>query len=300
MLEEARVHASKLNSDISQNAAEEPQPAAAKANGAAAPATPQFVVVHVGENPFDLLDRAANWDDIFVYGKGYTKLDRPPTANIGRLQTPRRRIRLLNQNPQRQPTRSGCPLRRLRPTSRRRPESPKPASAHLVPQRRRTHRRGSNAARHSQLPAATHTRRRTRPRPPPSATCPGSSRTRAAETKRSGVLGGPARAGTHPRFRPRPPVGPWALFGILLVRTAANIPANVVLPPLVGGHASLNLFVALVSYSGGGKGSAENAASDAMDLEPVPTYGPGSGEGIAHLFATYNKNTDKSSNTRPR
>jgi hypothetical protein len=30
-----------------------------------------------------------------------------------------------------------------------------------------------------------------------------------------------------------------------------------------------------------------------MDLDPVPTYGPGSGEGIAHLFATYNKNTDK-------
>jgi hypothetical protein len=88
-------------------------------------------------------------------------------------------------------------------------------------------------------------------------------------------------------------VGPWALFGILLVRTAANIPANVVLPPLVGGHASLNPFVALVSASGGGKGSAENAASDAMDLEPVPTYGPGSGEGIAHLFTTHNKNTDK-------
>jgi hypothetical protein len=95
------------------------------------------------------------------------------------------------------------------------------------------------------------------------------------------------------RFARARRVGPWALFGILLVRTAANIPANVVLPPLVGGHASLNPFVALVGASGGGKGSAENAASDAMDLEPVPTYGPGSGEGIAHLFATYNKNTGK-------
>jgi hypothetical protein len=95
------------------------------------------------------------------------------------------------------------------------------------------------------------------------------------------------------RFARARRVGPWALLGILLVRTAANIPANVVLPPLVGGHASLNPFVALVSASGGGKGSAENAASDAMDLEPVPTYGPGSGEGIAHLFATYNKNTGK-------
>jgi hypothetical protein len=95
------------------------------------------------------------------------------------------------------------------------------------------------------------------------------------------------------RFARARRVGPWALFGILLVRTAANIPGNVVLPPVVGGYASLNLFVALVSASGGGKGSAENAASDAMDLEPVPTYGPGSGEGIAHLFATYNKNTGK-------
>jgi len=57
------------------------------------------------------------------------------------------------------------------------------------------------------------------------------------------------------RFARARRVGPWALFGILLVRTAANIPANVVLPPLVGGPASLNVFVALVSASGGGKGS---------------------------------------------
>jgi hypothetical protein len=95
------------------------------------------------------------------------------------------------------------------------------------------------------------------------------------------------------RFARARRVGPWALLGILLVRTAANIPANVVLPPLVGGPASLNPFVALVSASGGGKGSAENAASDAMDLDPVPTYGPGSGEGIAHLFATYNTRDER-------
>jgi hypothetical protein len=29
------------------------------------------------------------------------------------------------------------------------------------------------------------------------------------------------------------------------------------------------------------------AARDCLQLEPVPTYGPGSGEGIAHLFAAY-------------
>ena len=90
-------------------------------------------------------------------------------------------------------------------------------------------------------------------------------------------------------------VSPWALLGVLLVRTAARIPSNVVLPPLVGGRVSLNTYVALTSESGGGKGSAENAADDAgleLGIEPVPSIGPGSGEGIGHLFAAYDKKKD--------
>ena len=63
-------------------------------------------------------------------------------------------------------------------------------------------------------------------------------------------------------------VAPWALFGVALARIVAVIPPSVVLPPLVGGHASLNLFVAVVAKSGGGKGSSESAAEDAIRTDP--------------------------------
>ena len=79
-------------------------------------------------------------------------------------------------------------------------------------------------------------------------------------------------------------VGPWALFGSVIVRLVANIPPNVVIPAIIGGPASLNLFIGIVSTSGGGKGSAEAAAVDAIMVPEVTTMGPGSGEGIAHLF----------------
>jgi hypothetical protein len=87
-------------------------------------------------------------------------------------------------------------------------------------------------------------------------------------------------------------VGPWALLGCVMVRVIAASPPNLVLPPLVGGQASINLFVGIVSVSGGGKGTAEAAAQDAIDLPHVPILGPGSGEGIGHLFFGWDK-TDK-------
>jgi hypothetical protein len=52
-------------------------------------------------------------------------------------------------------------------------------------------------------------------------------------------------------------VGPWALLGCVLVRVVAAVPPNVVLPAMIGGNASLNLFLGVVSVSGGGKGTAE-------------------------------------------
>jgi hypothetical protein len=87
-------------------------------------------------------------------------------------------------------------------------------------------------------------------------------------------------------------VGPWALLGCVMVRVIAAAPPNLVLPPLVGGQASINLFAGIVSVSGGGKGTAEAAAQDAIELPYVPTLGPGSGEGIGHLFFGWDK-TDK-------
>jgi hypothetical protein len=81
-------------------------------------------------------------------------------------------------------------------------------------------------------------------------------------------------------------VGPWAMLGYVLARVVAAIPPTVVLPPLVGSHASVNLFVALVGPSGAGKGGASGAAADWLTTDP-PTFAAtlGSGEGMAKVFA---------------
>jgi hypothetical protein len=87
-------------------------------------------------------------------------------------------------------------------------------------------------------------------------------------------------------------VNPLALLGVALVRASCMIPPNVVLPPIVGGPAALNLFTALVAPSGGGKGGSESAERDAIRwLDPVsdetisiPTLPIGSGEGVARTF----------------
>lgn len=79
---------------------------------------------------------------------------------------------------------------------------------------------------------------------------------------------------------------PWAVLGVALARVIVTAKPFLVLPPTVGSHASLNLFIALVGRSGGGKGAAENAAADALDLgEDIYTATVGSGEGIGHLYA---------------
>lgn len=78
---------------------------------------------------------------------------------------------------------------------------------------------------------------------------------------------------------------PWAVLGVVLGRVVTATPPFVVLPALVGSYASLNLFVALVAPSGGGKGAAESAASDCVDVGEIETATVGSGEGIGHLYA---------------
>ena len=85
-------------------------------------------------------------------------------------------------------------------------------------------------------------------------------------------------------------VGPWALLGCVLVRVVAATTSKIVIPALTGGEAPLNLYVGIVAFTGGGKGSAEKAARGAIDLLHVDVVGPGSGEGIGHLFKYwYNK-----------
>ena len=78
---------------------------------------------------------------------------------------------------------------------------------------------------------------------------------------------------------------PWAVLGVAMARAVVATPPFVMLPPLVGSEASLNLFVALVGPSGSGKGAAEAAAADAIEVGSIYTAHAGSGEGIPHLFA---------------
>lgn len=77
---------------------------------------------------------------------------------------------------------------------------------------------------------------------------------------------------------------PWAVLGVALCRIATATPHFVVLPALVGGHASLNTFLGLVGPSGSGKGAAEAAAADAVDVGHIEVHTTGSGEGIAHAY----------------
>lgn len=79
-------------------------------------------------------------------------------------------------------------------------------------------------------------------------------------------------------------VSPWAVLGVGLARVVTATPPQVCLPPIVGGKASLNLFVGLVGPSGSGKGAAEAVAADALDVGYISSYNVGSGEGIAHGY----------------
>ncbi|MFL0286531.1 hypothetical protein ACJH6H_14825 [Mycobacterium sp. SMC-21] len=80
--------------------------------------------------------------------------------------------------------------------------------------------------------------------------------------------------------------GPWAMLGNVMLRAASAIPPDVVLPPVVGGQASLNLYVAFAGNSGDGKGAATVAADDWLVADTMPyTAEAGSGEGMVKQFA---------------
>ncbi len=78
---------------------------------------------------------------------------------------------------------------------------------------------------------------------------------------------------------------PQAVLGVVLARVVAATTPFVVLPPLVGGFGSLNIFVGLVGPSGAGKGGASAAAAEAINIkDAADMMNVGSGEGISHLF----------------
>lgn len=83
-------------------------------------------------------------------------------------------------------------------------------------------------------------------------------------------------------------VAPHALLAVVLARTSAEIYPSSVLPALVGGTQSLNLYVALVAISSGGKSSALRS-SDALHDWTAKESHIGSGEGLLKQFATRKK-----------
>jgi hypothetical protein len=81
-------------------------------------------------------------------------------------------------------------------------------------------------------------------------------------------------------------VSPTAVLGAVLARIAAEIPPHITLPPIIGGRASLNLYVGLVGPSGSGKTSAVAVADEWLNIRaPKATIqGAGTGEGLIESF----------------
>ncbi|EME65372.1 hypothetical protein G352_10312 [Rhodococcus ruber BKS 20-38] len=79
---------------------------------------------------------------------------------------------------------------------------------------------------------------------------------------------------------------PQGVLGVVLARTAADIPPNVVLPDLTGAYGSLNLFIALYGWPGSGKSASVEAGKTCVQFHKRVMWSPaGSGEGIPRHFA---------------
>jgi len=89
-----------------------------------------------------------------------------------------------------------------------------------------------------------------------------------------------------------------AVLACVLARVVQHIPYEYVIPPIVGGKSTPNLYVALIGPSGTGKGGARRAADDLLGHIPVNSSNPvtegplGSGEGIVSLFYEYPPDPD--------
>ncbi|MGH3265790.1 MAG: hypothetical protein ACRDNS_27775 [Trebonia sp.] len=93
------------------------------------------------------------------------------------------------------------------------------------------------------------------------------------------------------RFARSRRVAPFPVLGCVLRRAVACVPPSVVLPPIVGDVASVNIYTGSSGRSGRGKGGADAAGFaavrflDASGIEiDTPRPNPGSGEGLARLF----------------
>lgn len=90
-------------------------------------------------------------------------------------------------------------------------------------------------------------------------------------------------------------VAPAAVLGCVLARVAAFTPPSTCLPPLIGSHAPLSLYVALRGRSGAGKSSPVACATDLLPAIPPGCIGPlglGSGEGLVEAYMDLVEDTD--------
>jgi len=93
------------------------------------------------------------------------------------------------------------------------------------------------------------------------------------------------------RFARSRRVARFAALACVLRRAVSAVPPNVVIPPIIGGCVSLNLFTTTLGRSGQGKDAADNAGFAAVEFPSpagVPMEAPrpqiGTGEGLARLF----------------
>jgi hypothetical protein len=82
-----------------------------------------------------------------------------------------------------------------------------------------------------------------------------------------------------------------AHLAAVLCRTVAHLHHGIVLPPIIGGHASLNLGIVVLGDPGHGKSSAWSASAETVELHDTPGAGesvrsvrPGSGEGLVDAY----------------
>ena len=93
----------------------------------------------------------------------------------------------------------------------------------------------------------------------------------------------------------------YSVLSGVLMRAVAAVPPTVVLPPIIGGAVSLNLLTASVGASGGGKGTADKCAAEAVrfkvggrrNVPPLPLLPIGTGEGINRTYATARKQSGR-------
>lgn len=80
-------------------------------------------------------------------------------------------------------------------------------------------------------------------------------------------------------------VSPWAALGSVLALVTCRVGPHVVLPPIVGGVASLNLLVGLVGPSGKGKGASWAVAEEYLGVKgQFPQEEVGTSQGIDSCF----------------